>query len=138
MWIDIILNTFGDKGHPFHLHGHDFYVLAQHAPSRVRSYDLSYHFDGKDPVDGLSTWSTCQRKIRCTCQVWIMLCSGFRVRILTFRSCTAMPCGTHALGWVRRFRLVILKTRKRGKVFNGVRKQAAKISLPGLSQGFPV
>lgn len=29
-WVDIILNNLDDGAHPFHLHGHDFYVLASH------------------------------------------------------------------------------------------------------------
>ena len=30
LWVDIILNNLDDGAHPFHLHGHDFYVLASH------------------------------------------------------------------------------------------------------------
>jgi FtsP/CotA-like multicopper oxidase with cupredoxin domain len=30
IWVDIILNNLDDGAHPFHLHGHDFYVLASH------------------------------------------------------------------------------------------------------------
>jgi FtsP/CotA-like multicopper oxidase with cupredoxin domain len=30
IWLDIILNNLDDGAHPFHLHGHDFYVLASH------------------------------------------------------------------------------------------------------------
>jgi FtsP/CotA-like multicopper oxidase with cupredoxin domain len=30
LWIDIVLNNLDDGGHPFHLHGHDFYVLSTH------------------------------------------------------------------------------------------------------------
>jgi FtsP/CotA-like multicopper oxidase with cupredoxin domain len=29
-WVDIALNNLDDGSHPFHLHGHDFYVLASH------------------------------------------------------------------------------------------------------------
>lgn len=29
-WVDIIINNLDDGSHPFHLHGHDFYVLATH------------------------------------------------------------------------------------------------------------
>ncbi|RDL29994.1 uncharacterized protein BP5553_10621 [Venustampulla echinocandica] len=29
-WVDIILNNLDDGAHPFHLHGHDFYVLASY------------------------------------------------------------------------------------------------------------
>jgi hypothetical protein len=29
-WVDIIINNLDDGSHPFHLHGHDFYVLASY------------------------------------------------------------------------------------------------------------
>ena len=29
-WVDIIINNLDDGAHPFHLHGHSFYVLAKH------------------------------------------------------------------------------------------------------------
>ncbi|TVY18055.1 Laccase-1 [Lachnellula arida] len=29
-WVEIIVNNLDDGAHPFHLHGHDFYVLASH------------------------------------------------------------------------------------------------------------
>ncbi|PNY26831.1 L-ascorbate oxidase [Tolypocladium capitatum] len=29
-WIELVLNNFDDKGHPFHLHGYSFYVVATH------------------------------------------------------------------------------------------------------------
>lgn len=31
IWVDIILNNLDDGSHPFHLHGHDFFVLASHS-----------------------------------------------------------------------------------------------------------
>ncbi|OCL10556.1 multicopper oxidase [Glonium stellatum] len=31
IWVDIVINNLDDGGHPFHLHGHDFYILATHA-----------------------------------------------------------------------------------------------------------
>lgn len=31
VWVDIVINNLDDGGHPFHLHGHDFYVLATYA-----------------------------------------------------------------------------------------------------------
>ena len=34
MWVDIALNNLDDGGHPFHLHGHDFFVLATHKSER--------------------------------------------------------------------------------------------------------
>lgn len=51
-WIDIVLNNMDDKGHPFHLHGHNFYVLESHAPRRVGAYDLYNPFDAKPPAGG--------------------------------------------------------------------------------------
>ena len=30
LWVDIILNNLDEGAHPFHLHGHDFYILASH------------------------------------------------------------------------------------------------------------
>lgn len=30
LWIDIIINNLDDGAHPFHLHGHSFYILASH------------------------------------------------------------------------------------------------------------
>ncbi|KAM0668557.1 hypothetical protein ACQRIU_002119 [Beauveria bassiana] len=29
-WMDLVVNNLDDKGHPFHLHGHSFYVLVTH------------------------------------------------------------------------------------------------------------
>lgn len=29
-WVDIIINNLDDGAHPFHLHGHSFYVIASH------------------------------------------------------------------------------------------------------------
>ncbi|POR31127.1 L-ascorbate oxidase [Tolypocladium paradoxum] len=29
-WIELVLNNFDDKGHPFHMHGYSFYVVATH------------------------------------------------------------------------------------------------------------
>ena len=53
LWIDIVINNMDDKGHPFHLHGHDFYILASHSPSRVGAYDLYNPFDdSKAPAGG--------------------------------------------------------------------------------------
>ena len=30
IWVDIIINNLDDGSHPFHLHGHNFHVLASH------------------------------------------------------------------------------------------------------------
>ncbi|KAF2482895.1 putative laccase [Neohortaea acidophila] len=31
LWIDIVLNNLDEEGHPFHLHGHDFWVLSTYS-----------------------------------------------------------------------------------------------------------
>ncbi|KAF4638056.1 hypothetical protein G7Y89_g1 [Cudoniella acicularis] len=36
-WVDIVVNNLDEKGHPFHLHGYDFYILSQYYPT-VRGY----------------------------------------------------------------------------------------------------
>jgi FtsP/CotA-like multicopper oxidase with cupredoxin domain len=33
LWVDLIINNLDDGAHPFHLHGHSFYVLASHRTS---------------------------------------------------------------------------------------------------------
>ncbi|KAK5688636.1 hypothetical protein LTS10_000614 [Elasticomyces elasticus] len=33
LWVDIVLNNLDEEGHPFHLHGYDFWVLATHSSS---------------------------------------------------------------------------------------------------------
>jgi FtsP/CotA-like multicopper oxidase with cupredoxin domain len=30
LWVDLIINNLDDGAHPFHLHGHTFYILASH------------------------------------------------------------------------------------------------------------
>ncbi|KAL5358001.1 multicopper oxidase-domain-containing protein [Aspergillus floccosus] len=30
VWVDLVVNNLDDGGHPFHLHGHHFYILAVH------------------------------------------------------------------------------------------------------------
>lgn len=32
-WVDIVLNNLDEESHPFHLHGHDFWVLSKHSSS---------------------------------------------------------------------------------------------------------
>jgi hypothetical protein len=50
LWVDIILNNLDDGSHPFHLHGHSFYVLASSRSSLGwGSYDGS---KGELRVDG--------------------------------------------------------------------------------------
>ncbi|KAF8854167.1 hypothetical protein BDZ45DRAFT_716300 [Acephala macrosclerotiorum] len=45
-WVDIIVNNLDkDAGHPFHLHGYDFYVLTRHAFPRRAGYRTYNPFD---------------------------------------------------------------------------------------------
>jgi FtsP/CotA-like multicopper oxidase with cupredoxin domain len=40
-WVDIVINNLDDGSHPFHLHGHDFWVLKTHrSDNGWGSYDL--------------------------------------------------------------------------------------------------
>ncbi|TWU71937.1 hypothetical protein ED733_003469 [Metarhizium rileyi] len=39
-WVDMVINNFDDKGHPFHLHGYEFYVVARaQADGTYRGYN---------------------------------------------------------------------------------------------------
>lgn len=50
-WVDIIVNNLDEKGHPFHLHGYDFYILAQYYPER-RGYHAYNPFEAILPKGG--------------------------------------------------------------------------------------
>lgn len=52
-WVDLIINNMDDKGHPFHLHGHAFYVLARYQAARLGQYGAynPYATPGKLPGD---------------------------------------------------------------------------------------
>ncbi|EHK96357.1 putative Laccase-2 [Glarea lozoyensis 74030] len=51
-WVDIVLNNFDDRGHPFHLHGNDFFVLSVHEAG-IGGYDEAYNpFDTARPPAG--------------------------------------------------------------------------------------
>jgi len=45
LWVDVIINNLDDGGHPFHLHGHSFYVLETHRAERGWG---SYKYYGKE------------------------------------------------------------------------------------------
>jgi len=45
LWVDVIINNLDDGGHPFHLHGHSFYVLKTHRAERGWG---SYKYRGKE------------------------------------------------------------------------------------------
>jgi FtsP/CotA-like multicopper oxidase with cupredoxin domain len=50
LWVDIVLNNLDEDDHPFHLHGHDAYVLQSHTSARVaQSWNP---FQGRDPPGG--------------------------------------------------------------------------------------
>ncbi|TVY13380.1 L-ascorbate oxidase [Lachnellula arida] len=51
MWVDIVLNNMDDRGHPFHLHGNSFYVLATHKAT-PSSYDAYNPFENPIPAGG--------------------------------------------------------------------------------------
>lgn len=42
-WIDIVLNNLDEEGHPFHLHGYDFYVLS--------TYSSTYNWGSYNPFE---------------------------------------------------------------------------------------
>ncbi|KAG6007367.1 hypothetical protein E4U21_006071 [Claviceps maximensis] len=46
-WIELTLNNFDDRGHPFHLHGYEFYVVAREQASGT--------YRGYNPFDHSST-----------------------------------------------------------------------------------
>ena len=51
VWVDIVVNNLDEKGHPFHLHGYDFYVLAQYYPEH-RGYHAYNPFELSAPKGG--------------------------------------------------------------------------------------
>ncbi|KAK5679554.1 hypothetical protein LTS10_008375 [Elasticomyces elasticus] len=51
-WVDVVLNNMDDKGHPFHLHGQEFYILALHKADRAGLFQTYNPFDAaQDPPD---------------------------------------------------------------------------------------
>ncbi|KAK5710203.1 hypothetical protein LTR17_019093 [Elasticomyces elasticus] len=49
-WVDLVLNNMDDKGHPFHLHGQDIYILALHNADRAGLFQTYNPFDAaQDP-----------------------------------------------------------------------------------------
>lgn len=51
-WVDVVLNNLDDKAHPFHLHGHSFYLVSSHKPSRPGAYEAYNPYDKATPVPG--------------------------------------------------------------------------------------
>lgn len=50
--VDLVINNLDDKGHPLHFHGHDFFVIARYAPTRMGAFEQYNPFDGKEPASG--------------------------------------------------------------------------------------
>ncbi|KAF2499368.1 hypothetical protein BU16DRAFT_614808 [Lophium mytilinum] len=53
--IDLVINNLDDGGHPFHLHGHDFWVLSTYAADldTTMSYGSYNPFDRSEPPGGV-------------------------------------------------------------------------------------
>lgn len=49
-WVDIVLNNLDEEGHPFHLHGYDFWVLSTY--SSTYNWGSYNPFEGSDPPGG--------------------------------------------------------------------------------------
>ncbi|KAK2601768.1 hypothetical protein QQS21_004652 [Conoideocrella luteorostrata] len=57
-WLDLVVNNIDDKGHPFHLHGYEFYVLSSRQREFGRPYnpfeesnaDVTQNIDTKTPL----------------------------------------------------------------------------------------
>ncbi|TKA76878.1 hypothetical protein B0A55_03204 [Friedmanniomyces simplex] len=50
LWVDIVLNNLDEEGHPFHLHGYDFWVLASH--SSTFNWGSYNPFEDAEPPGG--------------------------------------------------------------------------------------
>jgi FtsP/CotA-like multicopper oxidase with cupredoxin domain len=56
-WVDLVINNLDDSHHPFHLHGHSFYVLSQHRSGTREgwgSYDPFSSAGAAGPPEGLN------------------------------------------------------------------------------------
>ena len=51
-WVDIVLNNLDDKAHPFHLHGHSFYIISSYKPTRLGAYGAYNPHDETTPPPG--------------------------------------------------------------------------------------
>ncbi|RFU31596.1 hypothetical protein B7463_g4715, partial [Scytalidium lignicola] len=52
-WVDIVVNNLDEKGHPFHLHGYDFYILSSYQP-QTRGWHAYNPFDPSTTLEGPS------------------------------------------------------------------------------------
>ncbi|KAG5922719.1 hypothetical protein E4U53_003672 [Claviceps sorghi] len=50
-WVDLVVSNVDDRGHPFHLHGHEFYVLASRQNDLSRAYNPYEDHDAETPVN---------------------------------------------------------------------------------------
>ncbi|EFX01145.1 laccase iv [Grosmannia clavigera kw1407] len=60
-WMDLVVNNLDEKGHPFHLHGFSFFVVASWR-SPAASYDAFNPFEHAAPVGGPMNTATPLRK----------------------------------------------------------------------------
>ena len=52
-WIDLVINNLDDGSHPFHLHGHEFYVLSSYRADGRTGWGSYNPFEGSEPPSGL-------------------------------------------------------------------------------------
>ncbi|KAG6006943.1 hypothetical protein E4U21_006562 [Claviceps maximensis] len=50
-WMDLVVNNVDDRGHPFHFHGHEFYVLASQQNELGRAYNPYESHDAETPLN---------------------------------------------------------------------------------------
>ncbi|KAG5959414.1 hypothetical protein E4U57_000704 [Claviceps arundinis] len=50
-WMDLVVNNVDDRGHPFHLHGYEFYVLASRQDELGRAYNPFDDHGAEIPVN---------------------------------------------------------------------------------------
>ncbi|QIW99401.1 hypothetical protein AMS68_004919 [Peltaster fructicola] len=50
LWVDLVVNNLDEEDHPFHLHGHDFYVMSTFSSST--NWGSYNPFDGSTPPGG--------------------------------------------------------------------------------------
>ncbi|KAK5714874.1 hypothetical protein LTR17_016984 [Elasticomyces elasticus] len=88
-WVDVVLNNMDDKGHPFHLHGQDFYILALHKADRSGVFQTYNPFDAVQDSPELLNLRTPLRK---DTVAWDSGCS------------IVMYSGTRLLAWLWRWK----------------------------------
>jgi hypothetical protein len=53
-WVDIVINNLDDGSHPFHLHGHSFYVVSRYRAERLGGWGSWNPYSGKPAPGGLN------------------------------------------------------------------------------------